>query len=343
MPMIYVFTTFLAIMGPHTPTPTSLIYFFSLFSIMSTHWTRSWLIPAVYVITVALGTLTEWIGAIPNSSYFSSKHNLLNVWFVKMGWFWTTGLFLVWAWIVLLKRRPRSDEIVLQLVNEEDIKNEENKSNQLRKAYQEEAKRNRKRFKLALLRWLMATLYWLLINQWMFGPSLTDRVYLWSGGGCYPKHPNGQPFTEQWIHTNMEEDPLHPELGINWSIYTRIRSYLTSTDCRRAGGHWYGGHDISGHIMLLVHASLFLHLELSGIRQAAKYSTAIYPKLARYATTGIRFLITLWWWMLLMSSTYPFHPFFEKVTGLLIAILYWIVIYGWFLPKYKPNWMPGFI
>ncbi|RKP06113.1 inositol phospholipid synthesis and fat-storage-inducing TM-domain-containing protein [Thamnocephalis sphaerospora] len=233
-------------------------------------------IAAVYATTMVMGCLVGWLGTLPNESYFSSKHNVFNVWFVKSGWFWTTIVFAFWAWFA----------------------------------------RNIRRFFNAMLRWALATGYWWLITQWMAGPSLTDRVYRWSGGGCYPADSQGNAL---------------------------LRMHDTSLGCRQLGGRWHGGHDLSGHILLLVHASLFLLSELDGLREAAAASAAIYPQLARRLTTCVRTLLLLWWWMLLMSSVYPFHPLSEKITGLFMGLLYWVVAYKYILPRFKTPGLPGAI
>lgn len=79
---------------------------------------------------------------------------------------------------------------------------------------------------------------------------------------------------------------------------------VASAACRLAKGRWTGGHDLSGHVFLLTHASLYLMSEL-------------WPVLARqgyrgWQTKTVLGVVGLWWWMLLMTSLY-FHTWVEKV------------------------------
>ena len=69
-----------------------------------------------------------------------------------------------------------------------------------------------------------ATVYWFLITQWAFGPSVLDRIYQFSGS-CSLLH------------------------------------LKTLTECFASGGEW-DGLDISGHVFLLLHSSLLIWEEL---------------------------------------------------------------------------------
>ncbi|KAI9598116.1 Fat storage-inducing transmembrane protein [Syncephalis fuscata] len=265
------------------------------------------------------------------------------VYVLTIGWFWTTAVFFVWAWFVLLLRRPRPQ---LQLSGSEQpsivvvTESEDNGALTPEQAKQIKVKieaENVQRFSAAVLRWLLSTVYWWLITQWMVGPSLSDRVYRWSGGQCYPVDMNGQLV----LSNDATANQLVENDGEISQPFDLMDLYTTSVTCRQAGGRWHGGHDISGHIMLLIHASLFLHSELSGLRAAAIHSTAIHPRMARRATRGIRYLLALWWWMLLMSSVYAFHPLSEKISGLIMGVLYWTVMYVYILPRISLPGMPG--
>ncbi|KAI8055332.1 Fat storage-inducing transmembrane protein [Syncephalis plumigaleata] len=198
---------------------------------------------------------------------------------------------------------------------------------------------NIQRFTAALTRWMLATAYWWIITQWMVGPSLSDRVYRWSGGRCYPIDEHGQPVLSGLV--DNENDMGQSTSDPHQHLFNVLDVQPTAIACRQAGGRWHGGHDISGHIMLLIHASLFLQSELSGLRRAAVYSTAVHPRMARRATRLVRYLLVLWWWMLLMSSVYAFHPLSEKVTGLIMGLLYWVVMYVYILPRTSFPGMPG--
>ncbi|ORY04426.1 hypothetical protein K493DRAFT_253502 [Basidiobolus meristosporus CBS 931.73] len=145
-------------------------------------------------------------------------------------------------------------------------------------------------------RWLLATLYWYFITQNFVGPSITDRFFTWSGGAC-------------------SIDDVHD-----------------SFTCKVNGGKWSGGHDMSGHCMLLIHASLFLWEELRIGWFNTRLNTRIKEQLSsRLLGIGLIALWFLWWWMLLMTNVY-FHTIREKVSGVLFGYFYWIVSYGFVLP-----------
>ncbi|OAQ26291.1 hypothetical protein K457DRAFT_47904, partial [Linnemannia elongata AG-77] len=149
---------------------------------------------------------------------------------------------------------------------------------------------------VALVRWGLATLYWWLISQWFFGPGLFDRVFVMTGGSC--------------------------SIDGHWSQY----------HCRRQGGNWAGGVDISGHMFLLTHAWLFLMEELSIFLNVPEAWTALQNRrTAKYAVWGILALTGLWWWMLLMTSVY-YHHLAEKLTGLFFGVLFW---FGSYVTLYK--------
>ncbi|RPA99676.1 hypothetical protein L873DRAFT_1806170 [Choiromyces venosus 120613-1] len=151
----------------------------------------------------------------------------------------------------------------------------------------------------ALLRYAVATLWWISVTQWFFGPPIMDRTFLVTGGTC------------QLINT----DPMlaKKEMGTAQMVFT-------SAACKVAGGKWSGGHDLSGHVFLLTHASLFLWSELLPILSLSG--------VAGWESVGVLALLGLWWWMLLMTGVY-FHTWREKITGWIVAIVQWVVLYAW--------------
>ena len=115
------------------------------------------------------------------------------------------------------------------------------------------------------------------------------------------------------------------------------REFFTGAACKLAGGKWKGGHDISGHVFLLVLGSTFLWMEIlpvvlrhAGLREERmirrsngqvgsaesevrggdndqdESSEAKGGVSAPLAVAGMS------WWMLLMTAAY-FHTWFEKV------------------------------
>ena len=131
----------------------------------------------------------------------------------------------------------------------------------------------------ALTRWGLATAWWILITQWFFGAPIMDRAFLWTGGSCQ----------------QLEDNGMEMSAG---------KLFVTSAACKVAGGKWRGGHDLSGHVFLLTHASLFLWAELR-------------PVVGRLGWKGVENAVVattlgVWWWMLLMTGVY-FHTPVEKV------------------------------
>lgn len=141
----------------------------------------------------------------------------------------------------------------------------------------------------ALFRYALATIWWISVTQWFFGPPIMDRTFLVTGGKC------------QLVGT----DPMlaKEEMGT-------VQMVFTSAACKVAGGKWSGGHDLSGHVFLLTHASLFLWSELLPILSLSG--------VAGWESVGVLALLGLWWWMLLMTGVY-FHTWREKVSHPFIA------------------------
>lgn len=167
----------------------------------------------------------------------------------------------------------------------------------------------------ALLRWVFATTWWFLVTQWCFGAPIIDRGFRWTGGRC---------------------EVAEKELAMG---DTSIGEQLTAVACKAAGGKWKGGHDISGHVFLLVLATGFLLQEVGwavarwsgrrdeersvvmadgalkganveGDRQGGEGSDKELLGLGGKLAAGT---VALSLWMLLMTAIY-FHTWFEKVS-----------------------------
>ncbi|RKP39795.1 Fat storage-inducing transmembrane protein, partial [Dimargaris cristalligena] len=178
------------------------------------------------------------------------------------------------------------------------------------------------------LRWGMATLYWYLLTQWAFGPSFFDRVFVGSGGRCAAT-----------ANSNNDLDGFGAgESTTQWNA-DAIFSYA---QCRRARGTWTGGHDISGHCMLLVHASLFLWEELSPYLFTITLPSfaSFHPDWTRRLTAALVVtFIVLWYTMLVVTATF-YHSIREKFTGLIFGFLYWFVAYLYLFPSTTYPGMP---
>lgn len=226
-------------------------------------------------------------------NYFARKNNVFNVYFVKIGWLWTTAAF-----VSLLIFQPLYSS-----------------SRQTSSAQQEARFR---RTLQAILRYALATTVWYLATQWFFGPAIIDRSFVATGGKC---------------ERALEEVG---KMGIGQGN-TDLETLFTAATCKTAGGAWRGGHDISGHVLMLVLATGFLAFEAVGT-SAPEY-------LSRFGHTGdagrerkasdaditetvgstepsgfgrtwslrlVWGVVGLGWWMLFMTAIW-FHTWLEKV------------------------------
>ena len=265
--------------------------------------------PATLLMGSIISTLSPASRAAPYSadsqshlpefapSYFALKKNVFNVYFVKIGWFWTTLAFSMFVLMHPGFGRGLS------------------------------ARRVR-----AVLRYALVTTWWVFVTQWFFGPPLIDRGFKLTGGAC-----------------ELARDPsARAEMS-------DTQEFITAATCKAVGGSWKGGHDISGHVFLLIMGSSLLWLEflpaltrVEGLRDG-RLITLSDGKVASVAVEkedqkiegeatarGVKFALgvaALMWWMLLMTAAY-FHTWFEKFTGLIVAFAGLYTVY--FAPRGVP-------
>ncbi|TKA30963.1 hypothetical protein B0A50_01931 [Salinomyces thailandicus] len=200
------------------------------------------------------------------------------------------------------------------------------------------------------VRYVVVTCVWIAVTQWFFGAPIIDRSFRWTGGRC------------QALEIEREEG--------GFLVEGEVEKAFTHAACKAVGGRWAGGHDISGHVFLLILGSAVLWLELlpavlkmEGLREARRVrmgdgslrSAAFEARRGGgggddegaaelgWATKLALGVAGLSWWMLLMTAAY-FHTWFEKFTGLLVAFAAVYAVY--FLPRGLPAWrrvvgMPG--
>lgn len=196
----------------------------------------------------------------------------------------------------------------------------------------------------AVARYVCGTLIWYGTTQWFFGPALIDRGFRLTGGQC-----------AVMLSDSAAAEAQKAEMS-------DLREALSNAACKAAGGRWLGGHDISGHVFLLVLGSGMLWMELlpvvvrwSGLREArrivkdglvrsASAETAAVDgqaakgnvEVPKSLGVGVKLALgvaAMNWWMLLMTAAY-FHTWFEKFTGLTVAATALYAIY--FLPRAVP-------
>ncbi|KAJ1824481.1 hypothetical protein GGH91_001824 [Coemansia sp. RSA 2671] len=152
-----------------------------------------------------------------------------------------------------------------------------------------------------VLRYATATLYWLAMTRWFFGPPLFDRLFVHTGGEC--------------------QLPL-PASDTPYSM----------SACRSAGGAWAGGHDVSGHCFLLLHSGLFLAEEVLApllllLLASLEHRGPAASPAARWALLAATLgLVGVWLLMLFFTAKY-FHGVEELVSGSLLGAAYWFAVY----------------
>ncbi|KAI0851073.1 inositol phospholipid synthesis and fat-storage-inducing TM-domain-containing protein [Daldinia vernicosa] len=185
-------------------------------------------------------------------------------------------------------------------------------------------------------RWALVTAWWVLVTQWCFGPAIIDRGFRFTGGRC-------EVAREAVAEGSADKADA-----------------FTAAACKTAGGRWSGGHDISGHVFLLVLGSFFLLQEMGWVVYRAGFAGGREERCVVMADGAVkgasveaenvepvegegvlgfggRFVlgvVVACLWMLLMTAMY-FHTWPEKLTGLLVAAM------GIYPVYILPRWIPG--
>jgi hypothetical protein len=170
-----------------------------------------------------------------------------------------------------------------------------------------------------IIRWAIVTVWWIFVTQWFFGPAIIDRGFTLTGGQC-----------------ELVRDAEAGKVEMD-----DTRQFLTSLACKAVGGKWKGGHDISGHVFILVLGSMFLLEEvlfvlLRSARSKEERTILTSDRAVKSAEVeahgdnvsasesqghmnlGVKVVLGvsgLSIWMLLMTAAY-FHTWFEKVSSI---------------------------
>ncbi|KAJ1905988.1 hypothetical protein LPJ81_001612 [Coemansia sp. IMI 209127] len=196
-------------------------------------------------------------------SAWADKRNPLNSYFAKLAWGWTSALFVAALAACAPTRAPAASA-------------------------------------LHAARYALATLYWVAMVRWCFGPPLLDRLFVLTGGSCA-----------------LSEPPASASASLS--------------ACRAAGGRWVGGHDVSGHCFLLLHSALFLVEEvlvplLTLPAAVTSRPAAAAAALRRAVAACAAALICIWALMLFFTAKY-FHGAGELLSGCLAGVGYWAPLY----------------
>lgn len=201
-------------------------------------------------------------------SIWANKRNPLNTYFAKLAWAWTTVVYVAALYSTISVRKP------LAVI-------------------------------ASFLRYAAATMYWIAMTQWFFGPPLFDRLFVRTGGRCA--------FSDE-----------RKAIGV-LSLHT----------CRLEGGVWEGGHDVSGHCFLLLHSALFLAedvlVPLLTIATVRQQSTT--RRITALVAGG---LIFVWLLMLYFTAKY-FHGPRELISGALLGVCCWLPVYQLRLSRSRAN------
>jgi hypothetical protein len=248
-------------------------------------------------------------------NYFAGKQNILNLYFVKIGWFWTTLAF------VLLQATSLTPRL------------------QQKKQQQRSPPSNRNRRILqATLRYTLLTLTWILTTQWFFGPALIDRSFTSTGGRCVPQHGQASSSLDAAVHLST--------IATNLTCKASGGKWL--------GGHDISGHFfmlvLSSACLFFEffisesHARVaHPHISTGPASGVARETTEEEKrevdegmvKARLWAQYLVWTVIVLDGWMLLMTAIW-FHTLFEKLSGLTLAGLSVWAVY--FLPRFWPAW-----
>jgi hypothetical protein len=189
-----------------------------------------------------------------------------------------------------------------------------------------------RRLTQALMRYATITTIWIFMTQWFFGPAIIDRSFRWTGGQCALIQSD-----------SLEAQQEKAEMG-------NAELAFSHAACKAIGGAWTGGHDISGHVFLLILCSVMLWQEFLPLifKSEERVVVGEQGRVVRMEVkaeekvegqglgVGVQFalgVVALSLWMLLMTAVY-FHTWFEKLTGFLVAFS---AIYGvYFVPRAVP-------
>ncbi|KAH9962093.1 inositol phospholipid synthesis and fat-storage-inducing TM-domain-containing protein [Lactifluus volemus] len=170
------------------------------------------------------------------------------------------------------------------------------------------------------LQWFIATIAWFTLTSWFFGPALLTRLTLATGGEC-GLHIGDSfvPISTTYCSAGLPVTrSTHPDLFpivfiFDPAIVDPNRPFLPRL--RR-------GHDVSGHVLLLTLAALFLADQLRQARSSARL----------YALIASGSLLSLWVFSLWITSVF-FHLPSEKISGFALGI-------ACFLLSQIPLWKP---
>ncbi|KAJ8488608.1 hypothetical protein ONZ51_g3432 [Trametes cubensis] len=174
------------------------------------------------------------------------------------------------------------------------------------------------RSKVRLVQYGIATAIWLAFTSWFFGPPVFDRLTASTGGECVLHLPSGAVVSvpTQYCYTkstiSVSDTALFPASLVlpdgDWSGVPRLRK----------------GHDVSGHIFLLILSTLFL------VNQLRLSFNVAWPRSHRWAVV-LGGAVTCAALLATYTTSVYFHTPFEKFTGYILGVLAYAITQ---LPEY---------
>ncbi|KAL1961307.1 hypothetical protein VTO42DRAFT_35 [Malbranchea cinnamomea] len=232
-------------------------------------------------------------------NYFARKNNIFNVYFVKIGWIWTTAAFLSLLWVGPAFSSRRIDG-----------------NTRFRRIWQ------------AVFRYALVTIAWILTTQWCFGPPIIDRGFIATGGKCH--NPVTHPSTLLSDLDAILTAVACKAAGGSWrgghdvsghAFMLVVASAFLAFEL--AGSMWPANHSLE--VKDKDEASLVLDQDTDVAQNDS----------ARWSRNFVLGVIGLSLWMLLMTGIW-FHTLLEKLSGLAIALS---TIYGvYILPRTIEGW-----
>jgi hypothetical protein len=224
-------------------------------------------------------------------SYFAQKRNLFNIFFVKIGWFWTSLAFFFF-----LALHPStgplptaSSPLVLT-----------------------------PRRLQGLIRWALVTAWWAVVTQWFFGPALIDRGFRLTGGVCDQLEKGGD--TGMSDAGELLTSAACRIAGGQWRGGHDISGHVFLLTL----GSVFLGMEILPVVMRYagLREERVVRGRDGGIERAGKRNTGVDGEgQDGRKGVGAPLVVTgLSWWMLLMTAAY-FHTWFEKVRIRDLALL----------------------
>lgn len=222
------------------------------------------------------------------TNYFAGKRNIFNIYFVKIGWFWTTLAFLL---LQITTRPPPAS--------------------------------TRKHYLQASLRWALATTSWVLTTQWFFGPALIDRSFTFTGGHCEPQLINETGLKDALHMTRINSSMACKAAGGYWRGGLDISGHVFMLVLSSAFLLYelYIADRDSSHPSVSPQAAAALAHDMTEEERKAVggWESERVATIRIWARYFLYLVVALDLWMLMMTAIW-FHTWTEKLSGLLVAV-----------------------